>query len=261
MSCPSHVEKEPTFSEPKYFTSEQLALLDKQRIPQHIAIIPDGNRRWARLQSSQIETGHRMGANNLIHIVRAAREAGIKFITFYLFSTENWSRDPSEVQALMWILETFLIEQRQEMLDGGVCFHTIGDLSALAKTTNKIIEETKQTTAHCDKIHMIAALNYGSRDELKRAFKNILHDLETDKIHKDAIDETLISRYLDTALWPDPDLLIRTSGEVRISNFLLWQISYAEIYIVDVLWPDFKPQNLLEAILYFQTRDRRLGGA
>lgn len=260
MSCPSPLENEVLISEPKYFTQEQLSLLNKQMIPQHIAIIPDGNRRWARQQLFRIEEGHRKGADNLITIVRAAKEAGVKNITFYLFSTENWTREPYEVRALMWILENFLVEQRQAMLDGGMRLLTIGELSALPETTIRVVEETKKITAHCDKINLIAALNYGSRDELTRAFKKILNDFEQDKVCKEEINEALIARYLDTSELPDPELLIRTSGEVRVSNFLLWQISYAEIYVANVLWPAFKPSHLLEAILYFQSRDRRLGG-
>jgi len=259
MSCPSPLDSEQLIQEPKYFTPEQLALLHQHPVPRHVAIIPDGNRRWARQQSSLIEEGHREGADNLITIVRAAKETGIKTITFYLFSTENWSREPGEVQALMWILENFLVEQRQAMLDGGMRFMTIGNLAGLPETTIRVIEETRQITAHCDKINLVAALNYGSRDELTRALKKIVNDCEQNKISKEEIDETLISKYLDTAPLPDPDLLIRTSGEMRVSNFLLWQISYAEIYSDPVLWPDFRPQNLLEAILYFQTRDRRFG--
>ncbi len=260
MSCPSTYEPKRTVSEPKYFTPEQHALINKARVPRHVAIIPDGNRRWARKRLQHIDEGHREGADNLISIVRAAKELGVKAITFYLFSTENWLRDPAEVQALMWLLEQFLIEQRQEMLDGGMRLQTIGDLSALPESTRQVIEETKQVTAHCDKIEMIAALNYGSRDEMRRAFQKMLNDYEQKKFARDEITEGLIAGYLDTSAWGDPDLLIRTSGEARVSNFLLWQISYAEIYIVDVLWPDFCATHLWDAVRFFQSRERRMGG-
>lgn len=160
----------------------------------------------------------------------------------------------------MWLLETFLIEQRQAMIDEGIRFHTIGDLTKLSDRINKTIEDSRQATAHCCDINMIAGLNYGGRDELKRAFKAMLEDFEQQKICKEDVSESLISRYLDTAPWSDPDLMIRTSGERRVSNFLLWQISYSEIYIADVLWPEFKPQHLYEALLYYQSREKRLGG-
>lgn len=260
MNCPSPLESDLNCQKIKYFSPMQLNLLNKQAIPSHIAIIPDGNRRWARQKTSLIEEGHREGADNLITIVKAAKELGVKTITFYLFSTENWSRDPMEVQALMWILENFLVEQRQAMLEGGMRLMTIGNLESLPETTVRVIEETKQATAHCNQINMVAALNYGSRDELTRALRKIVADCKENKITEKQVDEALIGAYLDTAFLPDPELLIRTSGESRVSNFLLWQISYAEIYVAPVLWPDFKPQDLLEAVVHFQKRDRRFGG-
>jgi len=243
-----------------YFTEEQLALLDKTKMPAHIAIIPDGNRRWAKANTLNITQGHRKGANNLITIVKAAKAVGIKSITFFLFSTENWTREKREVRALMWILESFLIEQRQAMIDQGIRFHTIGDLTKFSDRVIRVLEESKQATAHCNTIDMVAALNYGGRDEITRAIKSLLEDFERTKFKKEAINETLISKYLDTASWPDPELLIRTSGEKRISNFLLWQISYSEIYVTEVLWPEFTANHLLDALLYFQYRERRLGG-
>ncbi len=249
-----------TFSDPSYFSDKQLALLDKKRVPHHVVIIPDGNRRWARQQAAQIDQGHAEGANNLITIVKAAKELGIKVITFYLFSTENWVRDPSEIQALMWLLENFLTEQCQEMIDKSIRFHTIGNLAPFSLSTRTLIEETKKATAHCKEIEMIAALNYGSRDELKRAIVTIVEDCEQKKIRKEEITEELISHYLDTKLWADPELFIRTSGESRLSNFLLWQLSYSEIYIVDKLWPAFQPDDLLTAVIDYQSRKRRLGG-
>jgi|694.fasta_scaffold04059_9 undecaprenyl diphosphate synthase len=260
MSCPSLFPTDLLELALSFFTPEQLALLDKQRIPQHVAIIPDGNRRWARLQSSLVEEGHREGADNLITIVKAAKALQIKTISFYLFSTENWSRDAGEVQALMWILENLLDEQLPEMLSEGIRFNTIGDISRLPETTIEMIEKTKAATAHCDKIDFVAALNYGSRDEITRAFKQILIDYDSEKIGLTDVKESLISSYLDTAKWPDPDLFIRTSGEMRISNFLLWQLSYSELYIAKTLWPDFTPRDLYEALLFYQSRDRRMGG-
>ncbi len=237
------------------FSPEELAQLDKRRVPNHIAIVPDGNRRWAKRQLFSIESGHRKGTDNLITTVNAAKEIGIKAITFYMFSTENWSRNSFEVKALMSLLEFFLETKTQEMIDEGVRFHTIGDLSKLSKGATKAIEQTKALTAGCNGIDMIAALNYGSRDELCRAFKQML----ADKLNSEDITEAMISRYLDTSQWTDPELFIRTGGEKRVSNFLLWQISYSELYVSDVLWPDFTSKNLMDAVLFYQSRERRLG--
>lgn len=244
----------------KLFSEKELNSLDKNRIPSHVAIVPDGNRRWAKKHLFAITMGHETGAENIIETVHAAQDLGIRNITFYLFSTENWNRDTYEVNALMRLYEKFLIEQRQEMIDGSIRFHTIGDLSRLPVSLQHEISATKEATADCNSVNLIAAFNYGSRNEITRAVKSILEKIEAGQIPKTSIDEKLISQHLDTAAWPDPELVIRTSGEYRLSNYLLWQICYSEIYISDILWPDFKPCHLLEAVRYFQTRDRRLGG-
>lgn len=243
-----------------FFTSNQLELLNKHKIPRHVAIIPDGNRRWAKKQMENPIEGHRSGANTLIEIVKAAKELGIKALTFYTFSTENWTRSEEEINAFMWLLQEFLLSHCQEMIDLGVRLKTIGDIALLPKEAAEAVAQTMVATAECEEIDMIMALNYGSRDELRRAFQRILEDCEKKKIQKEQISEALIAQYLDTAPWGDPDLFIRTSGENRISNFLLWQLSYTEIYITEVLWPDFTPNDLLKAVIEFQKRDRRLGG-
>lgn len=253
--------KSQTSNQYRYFTKEQLGGLDPQSTPRHIAIIPDGNRRWARNQNMSHDEGHREGANGLIEIVKAAKDLGVKAITFYLFSTENWTRPEDEVDALMWLLHNFMIDQRKAMLEEGIRVNTIGDLKRLPEYVQNTIHETKQDTIRCDQINMIMALNYGSRDEIRRALASIVEDVENQKINKEDITEELIASYLDTAPWGDPDLLIRTSGEMRVSNYLLWQISYSEVYVTDVLWPDFQPKDLFEAIQEFQTRERRLGGS
>lgn len=242
------------------YSVEELLSLDPNCIPAHIAIIPDGNRRWAKENKLSSTQGHRAGADNLIKIVKAAKELGVKVVTFYSFSTENWSRDLFEVRSILWILESYLVEQTPFMLENGVRYNTIGDLSRFPKSVLKVIEQTKQATEHCSDIEMVMALNYGSRDEICRAVKAIIKDVADQKINQDQVDEAVISRYLDTSQWEDPGLLIRTSGERRLSNFLLWQTSYSEIYLPKVLWPDFSPQHFLEAILDFQQRERRLGG-
>lgn len=243
------------------FHPSQLALLDRSRIPQHIAIIPDGNRRWAKKRLSTIHEGHREGADTLMEIVKAAQELDIKGITFYSFSTENWNRPPEEVMALMALFTTYLTEQREEMVQSGIKLETIGDLTPLPSYLRETIHATKVATQDCNKISLILALNYGSRNEICRAFRAILDDYDQRCLSKEEINEATISRYLDTYQWGDPDLLIRTSGELRVSNFLLWQISYSEIHVAPVLWPDFTPQHLIEAILDFQGRQRRWGGA
>lgn len=249
-----------TPTKPQFFTLQDLKSLDRSRIPNHIAIVPDGNRRWAKKNLLAITLGHETGAKNIIDVVRSAKELGIKYITFYAFSTENWNRDSFEVNALMRLYEKFIKEQRQEMIDGSIRFHTIGDLSKLPESLQKEIETAKEATAHCNAVNLIAAFNYGSRDEITRAVKNILDKVDAGQIKKESVDEKYIAQQLDTAAWPDPELVIRTSGERRLSNYLLWQICYSEMYISDILWPDFKPCHLLEAVRYYQTRDRRLGG-
>lgn len=242
----------------RFFNQTDKAKIDVERLPKHIAIIPDGNRRWAKKQQSSVKTGHREGADNLMDIIKAGRELGVKTMTFYLFSTENWNRSKEEVDALMWLLPTYLVEQKQTMIDHGIRLETIGDISRLPNDVLQVVNETKKATADCTQINFVMALNYGSRDEITRAVRNIVEDAKKGDLK--TIDESTITAYLDTKKWPDPDLLIRTSAEFRVSNFLLWQISYAEVHIEDVLWPDFTPHHLLQAIISFQGRDRRLGG-
>lgn len=247
--------------EPKtyYFSAAERSQLRQAPTPHHIAIIPDGNRRWATSHASSTKEGHRQGGDRLIEIVKAARELGIKVITFYLFSTENWGRPKEEIAALMWLLYTFLQEQQATMLEYGIRVCTIGDLSALPTYVQEKITHTKQQTAHCQDIDMVMALNYGGRDEIRRAIQKIVADCAQNKLQIEQLSEHMVAGYLDTAPWKDPDLLIRTSGEMRLSNYLLWQISYSEIYCSTALWPDFEPRHLLEALKSYQSRQRRLG--
>lgn len=243
------------------FHPAQLALLDLSRIPKHIAIIPDGNRRWAKKRLSSAQEGHREGADTLMETVKAAKELGIEEITFFSFSTENWNRSEEEIMALMVLMASYLLDQRDEMVQSGIKLGTIGELSSLPAFLRQAIHDTKIATQDCDKIHLILALNYGARDELCRAFRAMLNDYDHKLLNKDDITEETIASYLDTHPWQDPELLIRTSGEMRISNFLLWQISYSELHVSPVLWPDFTPEYLLQAILDYQGRDRRWGGS
>ncbi len=242
------------------FHPGQLAQLDRSRIPNHIAIIPDGNRRWAKRRLTSTQEGHYEGADTLMEIVKAAQEIKVKTLTLYSFSTENWMRPKEEVATLMGLFTNRLIYQREEMVQNGIKLETIGDLSRLPSFLNIAIQETKQATQACNKIQLVLALNYGARDELSRAFKAMVNDYDQKLLKKEDLNEYTIAQYLDTTPWKDPELLIRTGGEWRVSNFLLWQISYSEIYITSVLWPDFTPHHLLEAIVNYQGREQR-GGA
>lgn len=242
------------------FDPIQIANLDRSRIPRHIAIIPDGNRRWAKKHFLNIQEGHREGADTLMEIVKAAKELEVKHLTLYSFSTENWQRPPEEVFGFMLLIANYLTEQREELAEIGVKVETIGELTPLPSFLKQAIEQTKEATQSCDKITLILALNYGSRSELCRAVRMMLEDYDQQRLSKEKINEETLSRYLETYPWGDPELLIRTSGELRISNFLLWQISYAEIHVSPILWPDFTPKHLLDAILDFQGRERRWGG-
>lgn len=245
---------------PSRFHPAQLACLDPHRVPSHIALIPDGNRRWAKKQLLSPHMGHQAGADRLIEVVRGAQELNVKALTFFAFSTENWSRPKFEISALMSIYSSFLTIKREEMVADGIKLETIGDLTPFPSSLKQVIAETKAATAHCDKIRLVLAFNYGARNELCRAFKSMLEDYDNNRLSKDEVTEKTIARYLDTAHLGDPDLLIRTSGELRVSNYLLWQISYAEIVVTPVLWPDFTPHHLLDSILEYQKRQRRLGG-
>lgn len=228
--------------------------------PKHVAIIMDGNRRWAAKRGLPIIAGHWEGAKNLISIVEEAAQIGIKVLTVYSFSTENWSRPSEEVEGLMRVFETYLIEMRPSMLRDGVKLESIGNLEPFPESVKKAFYETQEATKHGNAITLVLALNYGGRDDLRRAMLKLMTDMEAGKIQKNTLTERMISRYLDTANFDDPELLIRTSGESRISNFLLWQISYSEVYVSDILWPDFTKQDFRFAIKEFQRRERRLGG-
>ncbi len=248
------------WKETPLFSTEELKQLNFSGIPQHVALIPDGNRRWAKKNRIFPEEGHRLGADSLLNIIKAGHQIGIKTLTFFIFSTENWSRPKREIRAQMKLLEQSLILQKPNMIDNGVRFLSIGDLSKFPQHIVELVELTKNETCHCNNIDVVFAMNYGGRDDIKRAFVKMLDQYEQGKFSKDEVDEKMISRHLDTSQWSDPDLLIRTSGESRISNFLLWQLSYAEMYLTEKHWPEFTPRDLLRAVLDYQNRERRLGG-
>lgn len=243
----------------KYFTPEQLRELDPAKIPEHVALILDGNRRWAKQTMQSAAEGHRSGADNLIDILKAAKELGVRVVTLYVFSTENWHRSREEVLALMWLFETYIRKQTPEMVRQRIRFGTIGEISKFPESLVSAIKEAKIATKECEGMDVLFAMNYGARDELVRAFQKISHEILEGALKPSEITEQSISKYLDTAHFPDPNLLIRTGGESRISNFLLWQLSYAEIYVTKTFWPDFTPDHLLKALLDYQYRERRLG--
>jgi undecaprenyl diphosphate synthase len=238
------------------YSASELSQIKAYAIPKHIAIIMDGNRRWAKQNDLPPMMGHWEGAETLTEVLRGAAEIGIKTITVYAFSTENWGRPESEIEYLMELYELYLMRKKEIMIRDGVRLDAIGDMSRMPEKVRNAFQETKKATAHCERINLVLALNYGGRDEIRRAMVKILEE----KLSPDQITEECIASHLDTARYGDPDLLIRTSGELRVSNFLLWQISYAEIFSTKVLWPDFSSNELLEAVLAFQRRSRRLGG-
>ncbi len=230
------------------------------KIPQHVAIIMDGNGRWAKKRMMPRNYGHMQGSKRVEEICRAAYDLGIKYLTIYAFSTENWSRPQEEVDALMKILRNYLAESVKKSTDNNMRVRVIGDRSRLDKDIVKSIEELEEVSAKNTGLNFQIALNYGSRDEMIRAMKRLLKDCTDGKIAPENISEELYEEYLDTKDIPDPDLLIRTSGEERLSNFLLWQLAYAEFYFPEVLWPDFDKNELKKAIEAYTKRDRRFGG-
>jgi undecaprenyl diphosphate synthase len=235
--------------------------IDPEKIPEHVAIIMDGNGRWARQKAMNRVTGHEEGTESVRVVVRTSREIGIKYLTLYAFSEENWKRPKYEIAALMAILKRFLKSELKEMQENGIRFTTIGRTHKLPEEIRNLIEETIVKTSKNTNMTLALALSYGGRQEIYDAFQKIAKRIVSGDIQPSDINETLISDFLYTAGMPDPDLLIRTSGEYRISNFLLWQIAYTELYITPALWPDFRREEYLKAIEEYQKRDRRFGGA
>lgn len=233
--------------------------LDLQKLPQHVAIIMDGNGRWAKQRGMSRIRGHEEGAESVRVIVRATREIGIPWLTLYAFSEENWRRPKLEVEALMVLLKRFLQSETREMLDNGIRFQAIGRLHKLPKDVQKTVRETAEKTASNRDMVLTLALSYGGRQEITDAVRKMVQKAEAGEIRSSQVSEALVSEHLYTANMPDPDLLIRTSGECRISNFLLWQIAYAEIYMTPIYWPDFRKEQYIEALIEYQKRERRFG--
>ena len=234
--------------------------LKAKPMPQHIAVIMDGNGRWAKSKGLMRVAGHRVGVQALKNTIIALDELGIGHLTVYAFSTENWKRSKDEVDALMELITEFINKEIDYLDEKGVRVNPIGDISALTPKALESISYAKEKTKHNSHIVFNVALNYGGRQEIVRAAKAICEDVKRDALQIEDIDEALFSSYLYTAGQPDPDLVIRSSGELRISNFLLWQIAYSEFWITNILWPDFKKEDLWQAVWEYQNRDRRYGG-
>ncbi len=229
-------------------------------VPQHIAIILDGNGRWAKAKGMPRNYGHAQGSKNVERICKEAYKMGVKYLTVYAFSTENWSRPKEEVDALMKLLRNYMKTCLKTAAKNRMKVRVLGDKTRLEEDIRTRIDELEKATIDNDGLNFQIALNYGSRDEMIRAMKKMAADCKDGKLEVEDISENVFETYLDTHDIPDPDLLIRTSGELRLSNYLLWQLAYTEFYFTDVLWPDFTKQELEKAILHYNNRDRRFGG-
>ena len=238
--------------------SEQLNI-NKDKLPQHIAIIMDGNGRWAKEKGKLRVFGHQNGVKAVRDTVESAAEIGIKHLTLYAFSTENWNRPKFEVNALMELLVSTINKETKTLMENNIRLNAIGDLKSLPSSCYRELQEAIKKTEHNTRMTLHLALSYSSRWEITNAMKQIAEKVKNEELSIDQINDATIDEYLTTKDIPDPELLIRTSGEHRISNFLLWQIAYSELYFTDKLWPDFRKEDLYEAIIDFQSRERRFG--
>lgn len=248
------------FFKKKEIHLSKLELIKNHQIPKHIAIIMDGNGRWAKNRSLPRVAGHKEGMNVVKKITMAASDLGVEVLTLYAFSTENWKRPKNEVEFLMKLPEQFMGTFLPDLIKNNVRVQTIGRFDELPEHTKRAITKAKEETKNNTGLILNFALNYGSRDEMTEAVRLISTDVQQGKISSDDISDELFSSYLMTNHLPDPELLIRTSGEVRISNFMMWQISYSELWFTNILWPDFTKEHLFEAIYDYQQRHRRFGG-
>jgi undecaprenyl diphosphate synthase len=228
-------------------------------VPAHIAIIMDGNGRWAAGRALPRPLGHHAGMSSVREVVEGCLEAGVSVLTLFAFSQENWQRPANEIEALMSLLEEYIAREVSELRSQGVSVRILGDIDRLTGGARRAVDRIVTETASGDKLALNLCISYGARAEIVRAARLLAEEAAAGRLDPAEIDEDALARRLYTAEWPDPDLLIRTSGEMRISNFLLWQLAYAELYVTPVLWPDFTRQHLFEAILEFQRRDRRFG--
>jgi len=233
--------------------------IDKERLPRHVAIIMDGNGRWATQRGLTRITGHRRGKQSVQEVVEAARRLGIEYLSLYAFSSENWQRPRDEVAALMRFLRHYLAAEMKKMMKNGIRLLAIGNLRKLPREVQEGLRQTIDDTRQNTGMTVILAVSYGGREEITEAVRAIARRVRKEELDPADIDQELVASHLGTAGIPDPDLLIRTSGEMRISNFLLWQIAYTEIYVTDTLWPDFREREFHDAIAHFQRRERRFG--
>ncbi|RLE02352.1 MAG: isoprenyl transferase [Candidatus Aminicenantes bacterium] len=245
------------FVEPGSKEEELLLRIDFDRLPQHVAIIMDGNGRWARQRNLPRVEGHRAGAKSVQEAVETAARLGISYLTLFAFSKENWKRPRKEVNTLWRLLEEYSKKQDKVMLENNLRLKVIGEREGIPPRTRRELERLEKLTAQGERMTILLALNYSGREEIVHACREIVRQ---NLLRSDEIDEETITKFLYTAGIPDPDLLIRTSGEMRISNFLLWQMAYTELWITPVLWPDFRKIHFLEAVLEYQRRERRFGG-
>jgi len=236
-----------------------LQSINQSSIPQHVAIIMDGNGRWAKQQGEDRIFGHHEGVNSVREIVEACGEIGVKFLTLYAFSTENWNRPKEEVDGLMELLVGTISMETKNLNDKGVRLEAIGDLKSLPEICQHQLQESIKITSKNNKVTLILALSYSSKWEITNSVKEIANKIATGTLLPSEITAELIDSHLNTHLWPNPELMIRTSGERRISNFLLWQLAYAEFYFTDVLWPEFRKDDFFKAIISYQNRERRFG--
>jgi undecaprenyl diphosphate synthase len=233
--------------------------IDKERLPRHVAIIMDGNGRWATQRGLTRIAGHRRGKDSVKEVVETARRLGISYLSLYAFSSENWQRPKDEVSALMRFLRHYLVTELKRMMKNGIRLLTIGNTRRLPREVQVALRDVVERTKGNTGMTVILAVSYGGREELTEAVRSVARRVRRGELAPEAIDEDVVAAHLGTAGIPDPDLLIRTSGEMRISNFLLWQIAYTEIYVTDTLWPDFREPQFLEALGQFQSRERRFG--
>lgn len=242
-----------------FFKKKKTTELNKEMLPQHIAFIMDGNGRWAKKRGMPRVFGHNAGTEAFKEIVRESRTLGIRYVSFYAFSTENWKRPQSEVDGLMQILVKFIASESEEIHANNIKINILGDIAALPKEAKKAVEDVLLLTENNTAMDLNIALNYGGRYEIVSATQRLVKDIDEGKVTREAIDETLFSSYLYTKDMPDPDLMIRTSGEYRLSNFLLWQLAYSEFIFLDIFWPDFSIQEYHKALQEYASRNRRFG--
>lgn len=240
-------------------TTDTNITIDPERMPRHVAIIMDGNGRWAKAKGQERTCGHEQGVTSVRNVIREANALGIKYLTLYAFSTENWNRPQHEVDVLMGLIVMAMSRELPEMLENNVRMRIIGDITRLPQDARDTLDQCVAATAHCTGLNMILALSYSSRWEITEAVRAISQKVASGELSAADINDDTVSQHLATAEFPDPDLLIRTGGDIRVSNYLLWQIAYSELYFTPTLWPDFDGNALREAVAEYQRRERRYG--